>query len=804
MESERYANAHLQKRARRLNVVFAIVLMAALIAPAWSAPGAAPQAGALPAPQSPDGWNYYLVDYPPYAWNMTSHSLRMRSDGIPCVAYGGDHLYYSCLNLVSGKWSVEMVPDFTPRVGEFAALAFNDLNQPFISYYDVTNAWLKLAYKIGGIWTVVGVDTPIALDALPQSPKGFEPENTLPNPYLRSTADSPLPAVTFPDKRGVGKYNAIAIDANNRVHISYYDEINGDLKYARWDGVVWNFEIAVPHYHDQIAVGLHTSIAIDSQFQVHISYLDEKYDDLMYTMRKTNGDWKVVLVDQGDGIDKYKRVGSYTSIVVDKDDRPHIVYQDFDTYDLKYARPNNLGVWKEEFVMTSGKVGYYNSITVDGQNRIHVSYYDLSNGNLMHLRRGDDGGWTNQIAAKEGNVGLFSSIVTDGDNMPGITYLDLTEGEVRYVHFNKLTNKWDKSTVNRSSDVGVSSSLALSPDGAPYISYMNETTDQLKFARTYGTDHWFLSTLLTEPHAGAFSSVALKDGYLPRIAFYNMDYGGLLYAYQSGAFWFFENVDVSKVDEDGNRAFYNTGLYVDMALDSNGDPHVSYYNADEGDLMYAYRNPITTDWITRTIDTGISGGDVGMYTSIAIDAFDKPHISYYDPGKADLKHAYISIINAWATEFVDQSLNDVGTFSSIDFDILNRPHIAYYDATFKDLKHAYWDGLAWQTEFVEVSADATGMYASLKFDWLNHGHIAYYNATAGDLMYAYWDGLSWTTSTVDSSGDVGMFCSLDVGQEAPLPTVGISYYDNTAGDLRYVASAPLPPMKIWAPLVLQH
>ena len=803
MESERCANSRSQKIPGRLNALFAIVLIASLVAPAWSAQGAGPQ----PAPQAPDAWNYSLVDGPPFAWNMTSHSLRMRSDGVPCVAYGGDHLYYSCMNLVTGNWSIEMVPDFNPRVGEFAALALNDLNQPFISYYDVTNAWLKLAYKIGGIWTVVVVDDgtklPVALDEIPlppQAPKDYEPEVILPNPYQRSTADSPVPSVTFPDKRGVGKYNAIAIDANNRVHISYYDEIYGRLLYARWNGgSPWLYE-SVANYNDQIAVGLFTSIAVDSLFQVHISYLDEKYDDLMHAMRKTNNDWKLSLVDQGDGIDKYKRVGSYSSIVVDKEDRPHIVYQDFSTFDLKYARPNNDGVWKEEFVVTTGKVGYYNSITVDGQNRIHISYYDLNNGNLMHLRRGDDGGWSSLVAADKGNVGLFSSIVTDGNNMPGISYLDLTAGEMRYVHYNQVTNKWDKSTINISGDVGVSSSLALSPDGAPYISYMNETTDQLKFARTFGTDHWFVSTLVSEPRAGAFSAVALEDGYLPRVAFYNMDYGGLIYAYQKSAFWFFEPIDGTKVDEDGNRAFYNTGLYVDLALDSKGTPHVSYYNAVLGDLIYGYRDPITTDWITKTVD---AGGDVGMYTSIAIDAFDKPHISYYDPGKADLKHAYISIINAWVTEFVDQADNDVGTFSSIDIDTFNIPHIAYYDATFKDLKHAYWNGAAWQTEFVEVSADATGMYASLKFDWLNHGHIAYYNATSGDLMYAYWDGVVWTTSTVDSAGDVGMFCSLDVSQEAPTPTVGISYYDNTAGDLRYVSSAPLPSLKVWAPIVLQ-
>ena len=74
-----------------------------------------------------------------------------------------------------------------------------------------------------------------------------------------------------------------------------------------------------------------------------------------------------------------------------------------------------------------------------------------------------------------------------------------------------------------------------------------------------------------------------------------------------------------------------------MALDSNGYPHISYYNVPpneaffKGDLKYAKWTG--TAWSITTVDSA----GAGRCSSIALDSNDNPHISYRD--STNLKYA---------------------------------------------------------------------------------------------------------------------------------------------------------------------
>jgi hypothetical protein len=97
-------------------------------------------------------------------------------------------------------------------------------------------------------------------------------------------------------------------------------------------------------------------------------------------------------------------------------------------------------------------------------------------------------------------------------------------------------------------------------------------------------------------------------------------------------------------------------------------------------------------WVAETVD---SDGDVGSYTSIAMDSLDYVHISYYDATNDDLKYA-TNASGSWVTETVD-SAEDVGRYTSIALDSSDNVHISYYDDTNGDLKYATNVTGSWMT-----------------------------------------------------------------------------------------------------------
>ena len=127
----------------------------------------------------------------------------------------------------------------------------------------------------------------------------------------------------------VDRFNSLAISVDGKAHVSYHDATNILRVYTNENGS-WVCEKVD-------ANGGFTSMDLDSGENAHISYYDSINYDLKYATNKS-GDWVVEIIDNnGD-------VGQFSSLSLDSEEKVHISYFDVTNGELKYTT-NNSGSW---------------------------------------------------------------------------------------------------------------------------------------------------------------------------------------------------------------------------------------------------------------------------------------------------------------------------------------------------------------------------------------------------------------------------------------------------------------------------
>ena len=331
-------------------------------------------------------------------------------------------------------------------------------------------------------------------------------------------------------------------------------------------------------------------------------------------------------------VDSNGYVGDSTSLALDKANNVHIGYHA--KGELYYAT-NKTGPWVLEAAGGDGAAGLFTSVKLDPAGNAHISYYNYRYGNNELLYATNSSGKWKTITIDSGNnVGYCSSLAVDTKNKIHISYIDGTNFYLNYATNATKTGEWQITTIDNSGTINNTTAIAVDKDGKVHISYYDAYNFSLKYA-TNATDtgDWQSTTVDENGYTGAYNSLAIDSKGNIHIGYHDSYNSDLKYARKDKdkTEWKIETAD----------SIGNVGDYTSLALDGEDNPHMSYYECTSyqcttGNLKYARKDKDTGEWKIETVD---NGGNVGLYTSIAVDNKGDAHISYFDSANGNLRYA---------------------------------------------------------------------------------------------------------------------------------------------------------------------
>jgi hypothetical protein len=251
----------------------------------------------------------------------------------------------------------------------------------------------------------------------------------------------------------------------------------------------------------------------------------------------------------------------------------------------------------------------------------------------------------------------------------------------------------------------------------------------------------------------------------------------------------------------------DVGQYTSLVLDAAGNPVVSFHDSTNDNLVILHCNDPDCDGGGDSTTAPETLGAVGYYTSLALDGNGYPVVSYYDATNTNLHVLHCNDPNCApggdSLTGPDNTDGTVGTDTSLELDGLGNPVVSYYDTTNRDLKvlHCNDPNCAGLNESVQSpdTAGDVGRHTSLEMDINDNPVVTYYDADNGDLKVLHCNepncaGGDDSIALADTSGDVGSFSSLELETRLidmppffffiSIPI--ISYFDVTNGDLKLV------------------
>jgi len=325
--------------------------------------------------------------------------------------------------------------------------------------------------------------------------------------------------------------------------------------------------------------------------------------------------------------------------------------------------------------------------------------------------------------------GVKPRVALDGQDQPAIAYL--LEDLAGFVGFASSTTDWAEERIAEGYFYGPIG-LAFGPDGTPVVAYHDHQDVEFKadlgdlVVATRSETGWINDTATDDGHDGWDSTVAVaSDGTVHAAGIDPQQFDGedgVEYYVRQGSDWQVTPIGSGPIEYEWN---------VSLAIGPDGQPALTYFDNNTTDLRYA--ELIDNSW---AIETVAEAGDVGRFSSLAIDDDGTPHISFYEKtGETTGIVRYATrIAGTWITETVGElnsvliSFTGARRITSLALHPNGAPVIAYSDQSGVYVATRGSEG--WSTAVVATDDDfVPGQLVDLTIDGAGRPHLATFAVT---------------------------------------------------------------------------
>ncbi|MDP8224409.1 MAG: hypothetical protein P9L99_13675 [Candidatus Lernaella stagnicola] len=383
---------------------------------------------------------------------------------------------------------------------------------------------------------------------------------------------------------------ALRIGPDGVAHVAY--AMSGSLYYASDRGGEWTSEFIVNDYGRAVEIGLE----IDGDPFIAATF---SLSGTLYGFTRSGPSWPMVVLDPGGYVE------SDVSVAVDSEGYSHVLFYDYGTNSLNYARGRS-GAWEMEIVNLVNSGGRYHAIVLDSGGRPHVAFQEgiSYSQNYASYARRDAGVWDIQrVEPDNTDSGYNIALALDGQDQPNLTFVDDYPEYFKYARLNG--DEWVVESYDTSYYAGVGCAIAIDWLGRPHVAYMETSYNLYHGVRNW----WNWSTQPLTPHAtgGDVDLIIDEDGQ-PRVFNTSYSNGGLYESRKTNLGWQYGAVDV------GGAVNYSLAA----TRGPNGAPHLVYQTFDDDTnmtgLRYAYESG--GEWQLTDIDAVAVGTvDVAIDTA---------------------------------------------------------------------------------------------------------------------------------------------------------------------------------------------